>query len=234
MVSRVSRAAILVSLTAAASASAAHDTAVTFDRISFSVSATQEVNNDTLVAVMYSRREGQNAPALADAVNKAISAAVTRAKQVPGVKVQTLNYRQDPVYRNQTLDGWRVQQSMRLESRDAAALSELIGELQSELAVESVQYTISPQALGEVENGLIAQAMAAYQQRAKLIARELGNTDFRLVAMDVSTSQRGPAPVHMRALAMASDSAKVASPTLDAGVQDVTVNVNATIELEVK
>ena len=149
-------------LSSAAWAAAAHEDGVTFDRISFSVSATQEVENDTLVAVMYAHREGQDAAALADAVNKAITDALTRTRQVPAVKVQTLNYRQSPVYRNQIVSGWRVRQSIRLESRDAAVLSELIGELQSTLSIESVSYTVSEEARRAVEDGLIASAMAAF------------------------------------------------------------------------
>lgn len=226
------RGALLAVLCSAAWGVAAQDTAPTFDRVSFSVSASREVDNDTLVAVMYAQREGQNAAPLADAVNEAVTSAVARAKQVRGVKVQTLGYRQNPVYRNQIVTAWRVQQSIRLESRDPAALSGLIAELQSGLAVESVEYTISPEARSEVENALISNAMAAYQQRAKLIASELGRATFRLVAMDVSTSSQGPSPLRMRATAMVSDAPKVSSPTLDPGVQEVTVQVNATIELE--
>lgn len=229
---RAASAAALAFLTSAAWPAQAHDTAVTFDRISFTVSATREVANDTLVAVMYAQREGQDAAALADAVNRTVTAALARARQVQAVEVSTLDYRQSPVYRNQSVSGWRVHQSIRLESRDAAALGALIGELQGELSIQSVHYTVSEQARAAVEDELIGEAMAAYQRRAGLIAGALGRASFRLVAMDVSTPPRGPSPLHVRASAMASEAGGVAPPSLDPGVQDVTVQVNATIELE--
>ena len=53
-------------------------------------------------------------------------AAVDLARQNDAVKVQTLNYRQDPLYKNQAVVGWKVRQSIRLESTDVGALGELI------------------------------------------------------------------------------------------------------------
>ncbi|MDX1434201.1 MAG: SIMPL domain-containing protein [Gammaproteobacteria bacterium] len=226
-------AAALALLASALTPAAAHDPAVTFDRVSFSVSASREVANDTLVGVMYAQREGEDAATLADAVNQAVTGALARAREVPAVQASTLDYRQSPVYRNQRVSGWRVYQSIRLESRDADALGALIGELQSELALQSVHYSVSGEARAAVEDELIAEAMAAYQRRAALVAAELGRASFRLVAMDVSTPHQGPTPLAMRATAMASEAGGVAAPSLEAGVQDVTVQVNATIELEV-
>ncbi len=204
-----------------------------FDRIRLTVSADEEVDNDTLVAILFHQRDGQEPSSLADEVNKTITWAVDRAGHVAGVKVQTLHYRQDPVYRNQSLTGWRVRQSIRLEGREVAALSTLIGELQERLSVQSVGYAISPEARREVEDRLIAQALLRFRQRAELIARELGRPEYRIVTMDVSTSGAAPPPMPIRAAAMAAERATVTPPTLSPGVQSVIVHVTATIELQV-
>lgn len=226
------RTAALITAVTFASPAVAHQEPLSFDRISFTVSADEEVDNDTLVAILYHQRDGQKASSLADEVNKTIAWAVERAGQVPGVKVQTLQYRQDPVYRNQSLSGWRVRQSIRLEAREVAALSTLIGELQQRLSVQSLRYAISPDARREVEARLIARALSRFRQRAELIARELDRPEFRIVTVDVSTSGAAPPPVPMRAMATAESLGSVAPPTLSPGVQSVIVHVTATIELQ--
>ncbi len=210
---------------------AAHETPLTFDRINYGVSATKEVANDTLVVVMYHERSGQQPSMLADDVNRTISWAVDLAKKNKAIKVQTLDYRQEPQYRNQAVIGWRVRQSIRLESTDHKALSMLIGELQERLSVASMHYSISPDARTEVESLLIAQALDRFARRGKLIAGEMGRPDYRVVSMDIATSGASPVPVRMRAVSARAESASVAPPTLEAGVQTVTVQVSGTIEL---
>lgn len=211
----------------------AHDTAPVYDRINFQVSATREVENDTLVAVMYHERAGQKPTAMADDVNKTIAWAVELAKKNGAVKVQTLNYRQEPLYKNQTVTGWKVRQSIRLESTDAAALSTLVGELQQRLSIASMHYTVSPDVRRDVEDLLIVQALERFKHRAKLVSDELGRPDYRLVSVDINTSGASAIPIRMRSVSTMAESSSVAPPTLEAGVQTITVQVSGSIELEV-
>ena len=211
----------------------AHDPSPTYDRVNFRVAATQEVENDTLVAIMYHERSGQQPATLADDVNRTITWAVDLAKKISAIKVQTLNYRQQPLYKNQTLTGWKVRQSIRLESTDTTALSTLIGELQTRLSVASLRYTVSPDVRRQVEDVLIARALDRFGRRGKLISAELGRPGYRIVDIDIATSGESPAPVRMRAVATMAQSSSVAPPTLEAGVQSVTVQVSGSIELEV-
>ena len=219
---------LLLSL-AVCGAAAAEQPAPTYDRVSLSASADQEVNNDTLVAVMYAQREGTDATRLASDVNRLIAAAVEQAKQLPQVQVQTLEYNTSPVYRKQTLEGWRVRQSIRLESRDAAVLSQLIGDLQTNLGVSSISYTISPELRRTVEDKLIAEAIAGFNARAAMIGKEMQRSGYRLVSMDIKSSGYQPGPVPIRAMAM---EAKTAAPTLEAGSRRVEVRIDGTIELQ--
>jgi len=206
------------------------DQPLTYDRINLAVSAGREVENDTLVSVMYAQEEGNNPSRLSDRINRAISTAVEQAKRNPRIQVQTLEYSTTPVYRKQALSGWRVRQSIRLESRDGAALSELIGSLQSSLAVGSISYTISPERLKATEEELIGEAVAAFSARAQMVASQLGRKGYRLVQMNLNTPGHVPQPRQMRGVAMAM-SGDAAPPTLEAGSRRVEVHINATIEL---
>jgi predicted secreted protein len=210
----------------------AHETPQIYDRINFQVSAVEEVENDTLVVVMYSERSGQKPSTIADEVNRNIGWAVDLAKKNSAIKVQTLHYRQDPMYTNQSISGWKIRQSIRLESTEAASLSALIGEMQGRLSVASLRYTVSPTRRNKVERRLIAEALNRFKSRGEQIKVELGRTGYRIVNIDVITSGQSPAPVRMRAAAMMEDSA-VAAPSIEPGVQSVSVQASGTIELKI-
>ena len=207
----------------------ADDRPLTYDRINLSVSAGQEVDNDTLVSVLYAQEEGNDPSLLSQEVNRTVTAAVDKAKRNPAIKVQTLDYNTHPIYRNQALSGWRVRQSIRLESRNAAELSQLIGDLQKQLGVSSISYAISPERKQESEETLIAQAIASFRKRAQMIAQQMGRNGYRLVNMNVNTSDIAPRTRPVRAMAM---QAEAAPPTLEAGSRRVEVNINGTIELK--
>ena len=208
----------------------AHETPQNYDRINFQVSAVEEVANDTLVAVIYSERSGQKPSTIADEVNRNISWAVDLAKKSSTIKVQTLHYRQDPLYNNQSISGWRIRQSIRLESKEVESLSALIGEVQERLSVASIRYTVSPTRRDEVERRLIAEALNRFKRRGEQIRLELGRAGYRIVNINVITSGQSSAPVRMRAAAMMEDAA-VAAPTIEPGVQSVSVQLSGSIEL---
>ena len=233
MMTRTRRACAFLFAVLATTSAVAHDTAPTYDRVNFRVSATQEVDNDTLVAVMYAERSGQQPSAMADEVNRTIGWAVDLAKKNSAIKVQTLNYRQEPLYTNQTVTGWKVRQSIRLESTDGTALSALVGELQKRLSIASVRYTLSADVRASVEDALIARALARFKGRGELISAELGRQNYRIVNLEIVTAGGAPAPVRMRAVSTMAQNSSIAPPTLEPGVQSVTVQVSGSIELEV-
>jgi predicted secreted protein len=222
---------ILVALVSTKTA-IAHEIPQNYDHINFQVNAIEEVENDTLVVVMYSERSGQKPAAIADEVNRNIGWAVDLAKQDSTIKVQTLNYRQDPLYKNQSINGWKVRQSIHLESTEVTSLSALLGELQSRLSVASLRYTVSPTRRDKVERRLIAEALNRFKSRGEQITVELGRSGYRIVNLDVITSGRSPAPVRMRAVAVMAESNTLAAPSIEPGVQTVSVQASGTIELK--
>jgi predicted secreted protein len=213
-----------------ASGATAGDKAPEYDRVSLSASASEQVENDTLVAVLYEQREGPDPSVLATQVNRAIGEAVARVKQAQGVDVQTLGYRTTPVYRDQQLSGWRVRQAIRLQSRAADRLSALIGDLQSDLQVESVAYEVSDERRRQAEERLMRSAIQAFIRRAALVATELGRPDYRLVALEIETAAPPVRPVEMRMLS--ARAASQAPPTLEAGAETIEVGVRGTVELK--
>ncbi len=226
------RSAALFLLSVLALPAWANDAPLTYDRIEFSVVATRQVENDTLVAILYVQQEGEDAGRLADQVNRGIQWGLAKARKTPGLKIQTLDYHTSPVYRNQKLQGWRVSQSMRLESRDSSQMSRIIGTLQERLAVRSVQYDVSRERRSQVETELIAEAIQKFTKRAELITAELDRKGYRLVKLNVNTSSSPPPVRRPRLMAMRAEAA-AAPPELEAGTQALQVGVSGTIELNI-
>jgi predicted secreted protein len=164
-------------------------------------------------------------------VNQVMAWALAKAKEAPAIKVQTLDYQTSPVYQKNAVTGWRVSQSLRLEGRDKAALSDLIGALQERLNLKHVGYQVSRELHREVEDRLIGEAIAAFQARAKRVAADLQRRNYRLVQMDVN-SGAGPGPIlRQRAMPMAMAEVAVAPPAIEAGTQTITIGVSGEIEL---
>ncbi len=202
-----------------------------YNQISLSAMASDEIKNDILVAILYVQEEGRHPKTLADRVNEKISKAVERAKQLTEVKVQTLAYRTNPYYKKQKIAGWRVRQSIRLESKNFSQLSQLIGELQESLALEQVSYQVSPERRGEAENRVIAKAISAFEKRAAVISEQFGFSSYKMLDVNINTSGRYPAIRGRMQLSMDS-SKQMTPPTLEGGTQTIQVNVNGRVELQ--
>lgn len=223
----LNRVALGLLLAVGVNALQAEESTERYNRISLSASATQEVENDLLSATLYAQQEGQRPSTLQARVNQSITRALTQAKQQPEVKVNTLDYRTTPIYRQQTIDGWRVRQSIRLQSRETTLLSTLIGDLQGELAVASINYHLSPERRQAAENELMAEAITAFKQRATLIAKQFGSGEYRLVKMEISTPNGKPPQLGIQHLEMA----RASAPPIKAGSQQIRLTVSGTIEL---
>ena len=203
---------------------------LTYDRISFNEEASVEVDNDLLVAVMFIQREGRQADRPAEEVNRVMNQALSRAKQESGIKVQTLNYHTGAIYKKNEVRGWRVNHSLRLESRDSKKLGALIGELQSLLNVQSISYQVSEERRRQHMDALIEQALQRFQARAKLVSRSMGREGFRVVSLNINPGHTNN-PVRFRSEGMMASMSK-AAPCIEAGSQRLQVSVHGEIELE--
>ena len=210
----------------------ADDKTPTYDRISLSVGAEKPVANDRIIAELYAEREGEDVSRIASEVNESITWALDLARNVQNVTAQTTDYYSQPVYREQTLVGWRVRQSLKLESQDATRLSQLIGDLQERLAIGSLSYNLSPEVRTKAEDELITEALASFQKRAQLITERLGRLSFRIVHVDVVTAGAPIQPRHSARMAAMEAADGPTPPAIESGVQVVRVRVNGTIELK--
>lgn len=208
----------------------AHDTDPTYDRVSLDASAEQEVENDTLVAILFAEHQAQRQKDVSTVVNEAVRWALDKAKGKSGIKVQTTQYNTSPVYNKKVISGWRARQSIRLESTDADLISDLIGELQERMSIGSINYAVSKSARDAVEEALTSAALEQFKRRAELVARDLGRKSYRIVQLHINTQGGRPQPIAYAARVATMEAAQ--APAIEAGVQTVTVAVSGTIEVD--
>jgi len=210
----------------------AHDNPPTYDRISLSASAEREVENDTLVAILFAEHQAQRQQEVSKFVNEAVRWALDTAKREKGIKVQTTQYNTSPVYNKKIITGWRARQSLRLESTDTDAISDLIGELQERLSVGSINYTVSKASRDGVEESLTSEALAQFKRRAERVTRDLGRKSYRIVQLNIHAQGGRPQPQVYAARVASMEAAPARAPAIEAGVQKLGVNVSGTIEVD--
>lgn len=227
--------ATLVSPLAAAVALAAPEqNARQQQTIEFSANASQAAPNDLGIATLYAESNGRNAAVLAKEINQRISKALELARGFASVKAQSGGVSTWPVYAKNgqgKIESWRMRSEIRVESRDLGVLSELIGRLQSDLALSGVAMQPAPETRRKAEEEATVSAIQAFEQRAALIAKTLGK-QYRIVHMSIGDSGGLP-PIRYRmqaAPAMMAEAAHAPAP-LEGGESELAVNINGRIEL---
>jgi len=201
-----------------------------FNLISLNAQAEREVANDLLTANLAAEAEGSDPAQLADEVNRSMQRALTTALGYKTVKSQSAGYQTIPVVDKNRVARWRVRQELRLESADFAAASELIGKLQANLVVTGLNLSVSAETRRKAENSLIAEAIAAFDERARVVRDAMKAKSYRVKDLNISAGGAAPRPMLMKARALSSDS--VAQPALEPGSSRIVISVSGSIQLQ--
>lgn len=224
---------VLLSLFAGAVWAQVTTTPLRYNVVELSAEAQREVVNDLLTAQLYVEETQANSATLAASLNRAMAEALRVAREYPAVKVRTGANATYPVYAPRTTQpqGWRGRAELRLEARDFAAASALIGRLQASMQLAGIGYAIAPETRKAVENELITEAVAAFRGRAEIVQKALGGKGFRIQRIAVGTGYAGPPP-RVAMMAARAEAAAVPAPPVEGGTGSVNVTVNGAVEIE--
>jgi predicted secreted protein len=212
---------------AGAEQAAAH----TVTTIDLNAEAVRAAANDLAVATAYIEVTDSSPAAVSREVNKVIAAALETAKRHDKIRTQSGNTQTWPVYdkNGRQIEGWRMRSELRLESRDVAAISELLGKLQTTMAVSQISMEPAPETRRKARDEATVDAIRAFEERARLVAATLGKS-YRIRHLGIGESGFQAQPMlRMRAVAMAAEA--VPAP-LEAGESNISVSVSGTIELD--
>lgn len=198
-------------------------------RLILQESASREVEQNVLVAVLEAHGEAQSAREAQASVNQAMVAAVEQARAVAGVRPASGGYR---VYQQRDRDGnpvaWIAEQDLRLTSEDSAALLELVGRLQEAgLNLNGLSWHIDEATRRKVQDELTIEAIATLRRRAEAIAASVGMQVGNIDTLRVGAVMEGPQPM----MAMRAEMADMAPPTALPDLETVSASVEAEITL---
>ncbi len=202
-----------------------------YNQINFQVERARPIDNDRMQAVLSLTAEDDSAAQLAERINRAMGMALTSAKAHAKLDVRSGNYQTYPVYNKDKIRRWRATQELILEGTDFADLSQLLGQLQENLQLSSINFSVSAARRHAVEDELISQALEAFKQRAELVRKQFVTKSYRIVNISINTSGSTP-PMLMRAASMEQMTKSAAPLAVEAGTSTVTVNVSGVIELQ--
>lgn len=205
----------------------AQDTGPQSTVLHLSQTAERSVIRDLLRIELRVEEAGTDAPTVQTAINRRMAAALDRARQVQGVRVETGTYNVGEERPQNGPARWRGGQSVILTGKDAASMLKLAGALQSDgLSTSSLAYDVSPETVRGAEEDLTAEALAALGHRAASIADRMHLAVLRYRDLRVGNAETGGRPMpRFGAMAMA------AAPVAEPGEAVVRVTVEAELLL---
>lgn len=201
--------------------------------VDLNADASRFAPNDLARATAFIEFNDSTPGALAKKVNAVIQSSLATARPYSSVKVRSGNTSTYPVYgkNGRTIESWRMRSELLLESKDQAALSELLGKLQAQMAVGQLTLEPSEDAARDAENAAITDAIAAFNARAKIVAASLGGS-WRVLHMNVNNTSGMPPPRPMMRAKVAMAEAAMADMPVEAGESRVSVNISGQIEID--
>lgn len=205
-----------------------------YNQVDLQAEVSREVANDLMNATLFAEANDPSAAQVATQLNRITADALKTAGEFKTIKARSGFTNTFPVYdRAGKLTGWRGRSEIRLESKDVAAMSTLIGRLQSSMQLAGVSFTVSPEVRRQVQNELITEAVAAFRDRADIATKALGGRSYKIRRVSLNTGGFIPGPRPMMAeRAAAPASASVPPPSFEGGTSMVQVNANGSIEVE--
>ena len=202
--------------------------------LTLAASATTEVLRDWLAVTLSTHREGADAAAVQSALKQALDAALSEARKAakPGqLEVRTGAFSIAPRYAPKGgINGWQGSTELTIEGRDATAIAQLSGRLQT-LTVARVGFSLSREAREKVEAEVTAQAIARFRAQADAYAKQFGFGGYSIREVNVNTGNDTSMPVPMARERMSSISSMVAEAALpvEAGRAAVTAQVSGSV-----
>jgi predicted secreted protein len=205
-----------------------------FNQVDLQAEVSREVQNDLMNATVFAEATDPSAAQVAAQLNRLTAEALKAAGEFKTVKARSGFTSTFPMYdRQNKLTGWRGRSEIRLESKDVAAMSTLIGRLQSSMQLGGVQFTVSPEVRRQVQNELLTEAVAAFRDRADIATKALGGRSYKIRRISLNTGGFVPGPRPMMAdRAVAAAAAPVPPPSFEGGTSMVQVSANGTVEVE--
>lgn len=154
----------------------------------FSTTVHRTVEKDLMHATVYSRKTGKTLPELKKTVSTNLNQVIEKAKQFPEIEVEAEGIRNYVNYNNKgQIDGWTTEGQVYLQSKDFDAVAKILEELDGELAIGSVSFSVSPEKNAALEDEMTLEIIKQFQHKAEVIKKGLNARNYILADVQLNT-----------------------------------------------
>jgi predicted secreted protein len=203
---------------------------------SLQASANKQVLQDEVRLVFAHEAKGKTAAEVNRVLALAIEQARGAVKNASGFNLSNGSFRTSPLYnKDGRADGWQGRAELVLTSKDLTAAEGALGVLGAQLAISSIQFSLSTSKRKEEETALLTEVAHAFQNRAQAAALAFGFKTYKIISLDLKgPSGASNGPMLMRSAApmsgaSASDAIKLA---LEPAHVLVTVDISGKVSFD--
>lgn len=203
---------------------------------SLQASASKQLLQDEVRIVFAHDTKGKTAAEVNRILAQAIEQARGAVKNTNGFSLSNGSFRTSPIYnKDGRTDGWQGRAELVLTSKDLTAAESALGVLGAQLAISSIQFSLSGAKRKEEEQALLTEVAQAFQTRAQAAALAFGFKTYKIISLDLnSPSGASNGPMLMRSTSPMSTS-NVADPVklaLEPAQVLVTVDVSGKVAFD--
>ena len=203
---------------------------------SLQASASKQLLQDEVRIVFAHDTKGKTAAEVNRILAQAIEQARGAVKNTNGFSLSNGSFRTSPIYnKDGRTDGWQGRAELVLTSKDLTAAESALGVLGAQLAISSIQFSLSGAKRKEEEQALFTEVAQAFQSRAQAAALAFGFKTYKIISLDLnSPSGASNGPMLMRSTSPMSTS-NVADPVklaLEPAQVLVTVDVSGKVAFD--
>lgn len=216
----------------------AQSTEVLRNVVQLSASGSVEVEQDWLQMSLATSRDGSDAAAVQKQLQQVVDAALRRLKpleQGQAMQVRTGSFGVYPRHGNDgKIKGWQGRAEVVLEGKDFARISQAASQVEN-MTVSTMGFGLSKEGYQKVKEQVQSQAIENFKQQARWIAQQFGFSSYTLREVSVNSQEAMYAPRMQRANTMLAMSAKAEmadAVPVEAGKEQVTVNVSGSVQLQ--
>ncbi|MDP8099550.1 SIMPL domain-containing protein [Pasteurella atlantica] len=158
----------------------------------FSTEVRRTVDKDLMSASVYSRKTGKSLVELRAFVSKNLNEVLELAKKYPTIEVEATGIQNYPHYKKEKVKGWEAQGDIRFKSKDFEAMEKLLNGLGDEIALNSIDFSVSPEKRAVLEDEMTAEMIKKLQHKAEIIKKGLNAESYLLVNIQLDSINNTP------------------------------------------
>lgn len=209
----------------------AHRTPIQF---SFSTEVSRTVEKDLMRAMVYSQKKGKSLSELKSAVSAHLNKVIAKAKSYMGINIQTEGVSSYPDYNQENkVDGWVVEGRILFETKDFAAMAEVLDQLGDDVAIGQISFSVSPEKMSALEDEMTLEIIKQFQHKAEVVQKGLNATRYTLSQVQLDTPNgEGIHQRPMMAMAKSSYTVQESRLPLEAGSEIISARASGTVTFE--